>query len=77
MSPDRFSDLSNSTSNTVSDRAPSPTSPQPVLNLLAEGRHDEAMKAATASLMEARNDSTEGDEHAAKLCQALPVQRAI
>lgn len=81
MSPDRFSDLSNSTSNTVSDRAPSPTSPQPVLNLLAEGRHDEAMKAATAALMEARNDSTEGDEHAAKLCQALQalgdVQREL
>ena len=53
------------------DRAHSPTSTQPVLNLLAEGRYDEALKAATASLMEARNDGTEGDEHVAKLCQAL------
>ncbi len=52
-----------------------------MLNLLAEGRHEEALKAATTSLMDARNVGTEGDEHASRLCQALQtlgdVQREL
>lgn len=53
------------------DRAPPPTSTQPVHSLLSEGRHDEALKAATAALVEARQSSTEGDERDARICQAL------
>ncbi|GEP45287.1 tetratricopeptide repeat protein [Brevifollis gellanilyticus] len=54
----------------MSDTAnPIPT--QPVLSLLAEGRHDEALKAATAALVEARNEGAEGDERNTRICQAL------
>jgi len=57
----------------VPDRATHPASTQPVHALLAEGRHDEALKAATAALVEARQDSTEGDERDAQICHALMV----
>ena len=50
--------------NPVPDR---PTVTQPVHSLLAEGKHDEALKTATAVLAAARQTG-EGD---ARICQAL------
>jgi len=63
--------------NPVPDR---PTDTQPVHSLLAEGKHDEALKTATAVLAAARQTG-EGDASTARICQALQakgdVQREI
>ncbi|MES2597121.1 MAG: tetratricopeptide repeat protein [Verrucomicrobiota bacterium] len=55
------------------DRANNPSPTAQVQSLLAEGKHDEALKAATAALVEAREHSNEGDERNAMLCQALHI----
>lgn len=54
-------------------RATSLPSTTPVLQMLTEGRLDEALKAATDLLAETRSQAAEGDERDARICQALTL----
>lgn len=55
----------------MSDRHSSPTAILHAQSLLAEGNHEQALKAATTALLEARNNHSDGDERDAFICQAL------